>query len=172
MKYYQNEEGFVFKSECILCEKFASYNLKTNQCECRELYVRANGVCVPRDAACDKVTQVFNERTKKCECVNGYTEKNGVCTANTICPQGFSLFKGNCYRIMRNLDTPATSSSSASSLTTGSPSTATTSSNQNQSSATKQACQLPFVWNEITKSCQCPGNTNLDDVNKSCVGCK
>jgi hypothetical protein len=137
MKYYQNEEGFVFKSECILCEKFASYDVKTNQCECRELYVRANGVCVPRDAACDKVTQVYNERTKKCECANGYTEKNGVCTANSICPQGFSLFKGNCYRITRNSVATATSASSVSSVTTSSvttrsTSTATLTSNQNQ----------------------------------------
>lgn len=141
MKYYQNEEGFVFKSECILCEKFASYDVKTNQCECRELYVRANGVCVPRDAACDKVTQVYNERTKKCECANGYTEKNGVCTANSICPQGFSLFKGNCYRITRNSNAPATSASSAGSGTTSSSSvtirstlTTTSTSNQNQGS--------------------------------------
>lgn len=127
MKYYQNQEGFVFKSECILCEKFASYDIKTNQCECRDFYVRENEVCVPRDAACYKVTQVYNERTKKCECANGYTEKNGVCTANTTCPQGFSLFKGNCYRITRNSDATAASSSSASSVTTSSVNTRSTS---------------------------------------------
>jgi len=139
MKYYQNEEGFVFKSECILCEKFASFDVKTNQCECRELYVRANEVCVPRDAVCDKVTQVYNERTKKCECANGFTEKNGVCTANTICPQGFSLFKGNCYRITRNSDAPAASPTSASSVTAStvtarSSSMTISTSNQNQGS--------------------------------------
>ncbi len=127
MKYYQNEDGFVFRSECIICEKFASFNPTINKCECRDLYVRINNVCVAKDAVCDNKTQVWNDKFKKCECNTGYTIKNGVCMVNFVCPPGFLLFKENCYKITRNSDTktlsspissPAVQTSSASTLTT------------------------------------------------------
>lgn len=61
MKYYQNENGYVFHSECVLCEKFASFNYKTQKCECRDLYVRINDECVAKEGLCDsKKGENFN----------------------------------------------------------------------------------------------------------------
>ena len=144
---------------------------------------------------CNKTTQVWNDRLQKCECANGYSEKNGVCVADTICPPGFSLFKGTCYRVTRKSDTAATSatSSSAAVPTSGASTSATTTATasipaqgslisqqaqqtqqtqQTQQSQPSQQCQSPQIWNETTKSCQCPENSNFDDVNRRCVTCK
>lgn len=73
MKYYQNEDGFVFRSECIVCEKFAFFDMGTSQCECRDKYVRVGNACVAKDAVCDKVTQVWSDKLRKCECATGFT---------------------------------------------------------------------------------------------------
>ena len=162
-----------------MCEKFAIFNDTTNQCECRDQYVRINNVCAAKDSVCDKTTQVWNDKLKKCECASGYSEKNGVCTGNTICPQGFTLFKGNCYRVTKGSDaTTSSSSSSTPSTATSIPATSTTTTTSTPAQAAStpsqqpQQCQSPQIWNDTTKSCQCPANSNFDDVNRRCVTCK
>lgn len=66
-----------------------------------------------KSALCDATKYlVFNESTLRCQCMDEYVLSGNVCVTESPCPVGFTLFMGNCYKIITTLQSSQASTSS------------------------------------------------------------